>query len=77
MNGFGENGGKALINSLRQNNVIKEVDLSANRITDSVVKLVGSSLDELEGLSVLLVLNKPSTFNIFEMVCQNLCCGCL
>ena len=55
MNGFAENGGKALVQMLRQNNVIKKVDISANRITDAVLKSLSYSLDQFEGLTFLSV----------------------
>jgi hypothetical protein len=55
MNGFGEEGGKALVTALTENSVIKEIDLSSNRITDSVLTYLTRSLDELPNLSVINV----------------------
>lgn len=44
-NGFGDEGGKAIVQASRQINVMKELDLSANRMTDGVIKAMSSSMD--------------------------------
>lgn len=55
MNGFGDEGGRAIVQALRQNNIMKEIDLGANRMTDSVIKLLGSSLDAVTNLEEIHV----------------------
>ena len=62
-NGFGDEGGKMLINSLKVNHILKEVDLSNNRLTDAFIKMFTFNLNEMQGVTVLKVNCLPySTF---------------
>lgn len=53
MNGFAGEGGRAMVTALRQNNILKEVDLSSNRLTDSVLKYLTFSWQEMTNLAIL------------------------
>ena len=54
-NGFGDEGGRAIVTALRQNNSMKELDLGTDRLNDSVLKLLGGSLDVLTSLEAVHV----------------------
>lgn len=68
-NGFADDGGRAIIQAVRQVNIMKELDLSANRMTDSFLKLIAGSLDAVTNLEELHVSCKHS-FRLFVVTLQ-------
>ena len=54
-NGFGDEGGKALINTLKVNHILKEIDLSNNRLSDAFIQSFRYNFSEIQGLAVLKV----------------------
>ncbi|XP_052770142.1 leucine-rich repeat-containing protein 74A-like [Mya arenaria] len=52
-NGFGDEGGKAVIQSFRKSGVIKALDLAANRMTEVVLKSLTHTRDNIESLCSL------------------------
>lgn len=55
MNGFGEEGGIAIFEALRNQDSLEELDISANRLTDNVARVLSTIIPYNRHLKTLKV----------------------
>lgn len=59
MNGFGEDGGIALFEALKNQDSLEELDITANRLTDKVARVISTIIPYNRHLKTLKVHYQP------------------